>query len=252
VPSDGTAAAAPRALPCASGYGSAGPAQQVALVARAKREVLLRAHRHRLRAEELEDCYSQATLELLAAVRAGRRFAGRAHLVNALELRFESRIRDRRRALRGRSPLQAALESALPLGGPGELETQIRDVRADVHRLVAQRTDLQQLLAAATGLSADQRLVIACQVAGIERAEFCRRFGWSFEKYRKVAQRARARLRALMQLERPAPAPAPAPASLSTPKPTAMSAPTPVSPASAAGVSHPLGCGRDRGIGTHL
>ena len=42
------------------------PAEEVALVARARRELLLRAHRHRLRREDLEDCYSQATLELLA------------------------------------------------------------------------------------------------------------------------------------------------------------------------------------------
>ena len=48
---------------------------EVALVARAKRDVLLRAHRHRLRREDLEDCYSQATLELLTNARAGRRYA---------------------------------------------------------------------------------------------------------------------------------------------------------------------------------
>ena len=29
-------------------------------------------------------------------------------------------------------------------------------------------------------------------------AEFCARFGWSVEKYRKVAQRARAKLRVLV------------------------------------------------------
>jgi hypothetical protein len=45
-------------------------------VASAKRGLLLRVHRHRLRHEDLEDCYSQATLELIAHVRAGRSFAG--------------------------------------------------------------------------------------------------------------------------------------------------------------------------------
>jgi hypothetical protein len=50
-------------------------AEEVALVARARRELLLRVHRHRLRAEDLEDCYSQATLELLAHARRGGRFA---------------------------------------------------------------------------------------------------------------------------------------------------------------------------------
>ncbi len=32
-------------------------------------------------------------------------------------------------------------------------------------------------------------------------AQFCERFGWSKEKYRKVAQRARARLRELLAIE---------------------------------------------------
>jgi hypothetical protein len=35
----------------------------------------------------------------------------------------------------------------------------------------------------------------------MECVEFCRRFGWSKEKYRKVAQRARARLRELLASE---------------------------------------------------
>jgi DNA-directed RNA polymerase specialized sigma24 family protein len=176
------------------------PAEQVALVARAKRGALLRVHRHRLRAEDLEECFSQATLELLAAVRAGRWLSG-SHLANALEQRFLSRVRDRRRALGGRSPLQAALEDALSLSGCGEREVEISDPRAEVHQLVARRIDLERLLDVAPGLSTDQRLVLAHQVAGGGRAEFCRHYGWSFEKYRKVAQRGRLRLRALMDPE---------------------------------------------------
>ena len=172
----------------------------MALVARAKRETLLRAYRYRLRGEDLEDCYSQATLELLAAVRAGRRFSGRAHLANALEQRFVSRVQDRRRALGGRSPLQASLEGAVPLGVPGGREVELQDLRAEVHPLVARRLELERLPALARSLTPDQRLVLACQVAlDMDRAEFCGRFGWSFEKYRKVAQRARARLRALQK-----------------------------------------------------
>jgi hypothetical protein len=43
-------------------------------------------------------------------------------------------------------------------------------------------------------------LVLASQVGLplLSTRDFCRRFGWSHEKYRKVAQRARRRLRALM------------------------------------------------------
>jgi hypothetical protein len=52
------------------------PLDEVAAVAAARRDLLLRVHRHRLRREDLEDSYSQATLELLAHVRAGGAFSG--------------------------------------------------------------------------------------------------------------------------------------------------------------------------------
>jgi hypothetical protein len=45
------------------------PAEAVARVSAAKRDVLLRVHRHRLGFEDLEDCYSQATLELVSRAR---------------------------------------------------------------------------------------------------------------------------------------------------------------------------------------
>ncbi len=51
------------------------PAEAVAAVAAAKREVLLRVHRHRLRREDLEDAYAQASLELVVLARRGRPFA---------------------------------------------------------------------------------------------------------------------------------------------------------------------------------
>ncbi len=173
-------------------------------MARARRDGLLRAHRNWLRREDLEDCYSQATLELLARVRDGQRFSDHQHLANTFEQRFLSRVCDRRRALSGRSPLQAALECALPLGSPGEREVDVDDHRAEVHPLVASRLDLRRVAEVACALTPDQRLVLACQVAlGMDRAEFCRRHGWSFEKYRKVAQRARARLRRLSEASHP-------------------------------------------------
>jgi DNA-directed RNA polymerase specialized sigma24 family protein len=175
----------------------ADPAEEVALVARAKRELLLRALRYQLRREDLEDCYSQATLELVAHARKGGTFWSRSHLGNVLEQRFRSRVRDRRRALSGRSPMQAALEAAMSLGRAGEQEIEIVDVRAEVERLVILRHELRRVEELARELTADQRLVLACQLGQVSPAEFCRRFGWSAEKYRKVAQRARARLRAL-------------------------------------------------------
>jgi hypothetical protein len=55
--------------------GRSNEAEEVALIARSRRDLLLRAHRYRLRWEDLEDCYSQATLELLARALRGARFA---------------------------------------------------------------------------------------------------------------------------------------------------------------------------------
>lgn len=168
-------------------------------MAQARREVLLQVHRHRLRKEDLEDCFSQATLELLAQLRGGGSFLTRAHLANVLEQRFVSRIQDRRRALRGRSPAQAALDGALPLGGGSE-GIEVADVRAEIERLVMLRMDLRSLGQVIHELTADQRLVLlGLADSGMECAEFCDRFGWSKEKYRKVSQRARARLRELLR-----------------------------------------------------
>jgi DNA-directed RNA polymerase specialized sigma24 family protein len=180
------------------------PAEDVALVARARRELLLRVHRHRLRREDLEDCYSQATLELVATARKGGAVLSRVHLGNVLEQRFLSRVHDRRRALAGRSPMQAAFEAAMSLGGAGEQEIEIVDVRAELEKLAVLREELRRVEQVARELTSDQRLVLACQVGlQLSRGEFCDQFGWSPEKYRKVAQRARARLRRLMTVDEP-------------------------------------------------
>jgi DNA-directed RNA polymerase specialized sigma24 family protein len=172
---------------------------EVALVACAERDRLLAVHRVRARREDLEDCYGQATLELVAQARRGSlRCSSRAHLRNILEQRFVSRVCDHRRAVSGRSPRQAALERALALGAPGERQPEIADASADVELRVMTRLQLHLLAQASRALTADQRLVLASQVALQGRGEFCRRSGWSHEKYRKVAQRARARLRGVM------------------------------------------------------
>jgi DNA-directed RNA polymerase specialized sigma24 family protein len=177
-------------------------------VAAARRELMLGVHRFRLRREDLEDCYSQATLELFLAARAGRAFAGRAHIENAIELRFLSRVRDRRRAISGRSPMQAAMESAVALESE-ELTIEIEDRRSEPERVVIQRQELERLRANALQLTPDQRLVLASQIAlGIGCEEFCRLHRWTPEKYRKVAQRGRARLRQLMSREDSVPSPA--------------------------------------------
>jgi DNA-directed RNA polymerase specialized sigma24 family protein len=182
------------------------PAELVARVSAAKRDVLLRVHRHRLGFEDLEDCFSQATLELIARARTrARAFVSEAHIGNALEQRFLSRISDRQRALGGRSPIQAATHEALrqPVDQDGGVEepavAALADPTADVAGRLAGRDDVRRLRELADELTPDQRLVLACQVAlDMDCQEFCGRFGWSAEKFRKVAQRARARLRVLV------------------------------------------------------
>jgi DNA-directed RNA polymerase specialized sigma24 family protein len=172
---------------------------EVALVARARRELLLRVHRHRLRREDLEDCYGQAVLELLAHARRGARFAGRLHIARTIEQRFVSRINDRRRALSGRSPMLAALETAASLEVSGARALALKDPRPEPERLVLLRHELRRIHELARRLTPEQRLVIATQVGlAMGAGEFCELHGWSTEKYRKVAQRGRARLRQLM------------------------------------------------------
>ena len=89
--------------------------------------------------------------------------------------------------------MQAALETAVRSIGEHEEAIEIVDVRAELEKLVILRQELRRIEPLARELTPDQRLVLACQM-GLEMgcAEFCRRFGWTPEKYRKVAQRARA------------------------------------------------------------
>jgi DNA-directed RNA polymerase specialized sigma24 family protein len=174
--------------------------EEVALVSHSRRELLLRMNRFRLRREDLEDAYSQATFELLAQVRRGGNFTSHLHVANALELRFLSRVRDCRRALGGRSPMQAALEEAVVLDSAGEASIELVDRAANVETLVLLRHELRTIGGLAKRLSADQRLVLGAQLSGETCAEFCTRVGWSREKYRKVAQRARLRLRTSMRI----------------------------------------------------
>lgn len=174
------------------------PAELVAAVAHARRPLLMRVHGRRLRFEDLEDCFSQATLELVARARR-RPFESVQHVENALEQKFASRINDRRRALGGRSAIEAALAGAVSVESPGSAAGELADPSAEVLNRLSSRAEVRRLREVAGELSADQRLVLACQVSlGMDCSEFCERFGWTSEKFRKVAQRARARLRSLV------------------------------------------------------
>jgi DNA-directed RNA polymerase specialized sigma24 family protein len=68
------------------------------------------------------------------------------------------------------------------------------DLRASVEAQVLARDDLRAIRRAVRRLTSDQRVVLASQLADESCAACCMRLGWSREKYRKVAQRARLRL----------------------------------------------------------
>jgi hypothetical protein len=160
---------------------------------------LLRVHHHRLRRADLEDCLSQATLELLtSAIDERVRFPDPSAVRAALETRLQSRIIDRQRALAGRSPITAALHHAAPIDPCAHT---VAATIADPLATVLAREELKTLtLAAARALTANQRLVLRSQLDSVEcAAEFCARHSWTLERYRKTAQRARTRLRNLTQ-----------------------------------------------------
>jgi DNA-directed RNA polymerase specialized sigma24 family protein len=174
------------------------PAEAVAQIATARRGRLLRIYRRRLRWEDLEDCYSQATLELVTRSRRAP-FVSHEHILNALEQKFLSRIEDRRRAIGGRSAIETAMARAVPVDSPEHGAGELEDRSAAVERQVIARTEVGRLREVIADLSRDQQLVLASQVCvDMSASEFCARYGWSVEKYRKVAQRARGKLRLLV------------------------------------------------------
>jgi DNA-directed RNA polymerase specialized sigma24 family protein len=175
------------------------PAEAVALIAAARRGRLLRVHRRRLRWEDLEDCYSQATLELVTRSRRTP-FVSHQHILNSLEQKFLSRIEDRRRAIGGRSAIETAIARAVPVDSPDHGASELEDRGAAVEHQVIARIELRRLREVIADLSRDQQLVLASQVyVDMGAGEFCARHGWSVEKYRKVAQRARGKLRVLVE-----------------------------------------------------
>jgi DNA-directed RNA polymerase specialized sigma24 family protein len=175
------------------------PLELVALVAGARRPALLQAYRHWLRHEDLEDCFSQSTFELIRRAHAGATWQSTSHLAHHLDQRFVSRVQDRLRAVNGRSLSQAASEDHLRAGGLRDGHHWVSE-RLELEELVMLRMQLREVPRLARALTPDQRLVLASQVAlQMPCAEFCATYGWSREKYRKVAQRARAKLRRLSE-----------------------------------------------------
>ena len=140
--------------------GGGDPAEAVARITADRRARLLRVHRRRLRWEDLEDCYSQATLELLARSRRAP-FASYEHVVNAIEQKFLSRIEDRRRAIGGRSAIETAIARAVPVEAPEHGAGELEDHSAAVEKQVIARTEVRRLREVIAELSRDQQLVLA-------------------------------------------------------------------------------------------
>jgi hypothetical protein len=121
-------------------------AEALADVLAAKRDVLLRVHRHRLPHEDLEDCLSQAALELVGRARAGA-LADERHIANALEQKFLSRITDRQSAHAGRSAIAAATHDAVRLGhvdDDGDAALEISTLDGEPSDAISSREDLQR------------------------------------------------------------------------------------------------------------
>jgi DNA-directed RNA polymerase specialized sigma24 family protein len=164
----------------------------IAREALALRATLIRAYRSNASREDLEDLHSQAVLELLARAERDPTLTSPDHIRNALRQKFDSRILDHHRAAAGRSPATHARTRTRPLDDA--LDRCVAD-RDPLHEAIARET-LRELAVAIRELTRDQQLVLASQLNGETPRECCRHTGWTIDKYRKTAQRARARLRA--------------------------------------------------------
>ena len=167
-------------------------ADLVAREALALRSTLIRVHHTVAPREELEDLYSQAVLELLTRTERDSALTSAQHIRNSLRQKFASRILDHQRATAGRSPATRARATAQPLD---ETVDRVAGHRDALHELIARET-LLELAAAIRELTHDQQLVLASQLNGETPRDCCARTGWTTDKYRKLAQRARKRLRA--------------------------------------------------------
>jgi hypothetical protein len=102
----------------------------------------------------------------------------------------------------GRSPIEAALAHALPLAVCDSPEYSPAAEGCDVERIALVRHELRRIVELSRALTRDQRLVLASQLDSRHSPPaFCAEQGWTLEKYRKVAQRARARLTSLLAVD---------------------------------------------------
>jgi DNA-directed RNA polymerase specialized sigma24 family protein len=135
--------------------------------------------------QDLEDVYSQATLELLARAKRGPTLRTRAHVRNALRQKFADRVLDEQRARAGRSPAADGRAHAQPLDDAWRELVNDRDAPTQLIAL----EEVAELRDAISGLTSDQRLVLSSQLAGEPPRDCRKRAGWSNEKYRLCRRR---------------------------------------------------------------
>jgi DNA-directed RNA polymerase specialized sigma24 family protein len=171
------------------------PSQQLARVVSEQRARLLRVHRGALRADDLEDCYAQATLELVYRLRHGPPFHSAQHIQHALTQKLRSRINDRQRAIAGRSPITHALERAATLH---DLPT-VLAAREDTPTQALARHELAQIRSASAQLRPRAQQLLAGAQIGLSTGQLAQVLDLPTETARKALQRARAQTLALVR-----------------------------------------------------
>jgi DNA-directed RNA polymerase specialized sigma24 family protein len=225
--------------------------QLVAEVSREKWDTLLRVFRTRLPREDLEDLLSQATLELVVQARRGTLPDDRALVAGALSHKFDSRIKDRHRAINGRSLARTTERAATSIDDERSAAHDRLASGADTERAVAARERLREINRLLPRLTPNQRLVIANDTyRELSVAGFCQLHGWKPDRYRKTSQRGRERLEQLLdEAQRQAPAPAAArdaPAARASARESAPArAPRPPAPPSVLPAPAPASASRD-------
>ena len=156
------------------------------------RRGVLSDHHGELPYEDLEDAFAEAVLELVRRAKRDPAFGEPAHIRNALRQKFASRVLDRRRQRAGRSPIERAYALATPIDAALSVSS-----TSDPAAAVVTGEQLRLICASLGELTDDQRAVLQSQLNDEPPTVACARLGWSPEKYRKVAQRARQRLKRL-------------------------------------------------------
>ena len=200
--------------------GTHDPVDAIATVAATNWQRLLRIHHHRLSRRRPRGLPRPSRCSSCSPPPArGQRFADAAAILTALDMRFQSRIIDRHRALAGRSPISAALHHARPLDAI--TDTDPATAAGDPLAQVLERETLARL-AERDRASSPPTSGSSCSPnsTASDRRSSARATAGASRNTARRSQRARARLRAAAALTAPRPAPRPRRAPRHPPAPT--------------------------------